>query len=161
MQEVLDYRIEQEHPLQEGEDRVSKKLLALMTELGELANELPQTFKFWSNKKNDYKKALGEYVDTVHFTLSIGLALDVTFDEILEKDISTCTTIDKQFISAFFHASVLPNFLESRKTKVVYYEQLLVDILGLGQMLGFTWEQIEHAYLSKNKINHERQNNGY
>ncbi|WP_338088272.1 dUTP diphosphatase [Lysinibacillus composti] len=31
----------------------------------------------------------------------------------------------------------------------------------LGEQLGFTWEQVENAYLEKNKINHERQLSGY
>ncbi|MGG3951379.1 dUTP diphosphatase, partial [Geobacillus thermodenitrificans] len=39
MQRQLDEYIEREHPRQEGEDRLSKKILALMVELGELANE--------------------------------------------------------------------------------------------------------------------------
>lgn len=29
------------------------------------------------------------------------------------------------------------------------------------QRLGFTWEQIEQGYLNKNKINHQRQSEGY
>lgn len=33
--------------------------------------------------------------------------------------------------------------------------------IGLGEMLGFTWDQIEEAYYAKNKVNHERQNTGY
>jgi dimeric dUTPase (all-alpha-NTP-PPase superfamily) len=32
---------------------------------------------------------------------------------------------------------------------------------GLGEMLGFTWDEIEQAYFAKNKINHVRQETGY
>ncbi|MEM5662341.1 dUTP diphosphatase [Bacillus cereus] len=28
-------------------------------------------------------------------------------------------------------------------------------------MLGFSLEEIEYEYIEKNKVNHERQNNGY
>jgi dimeric dUTPase (all-alpha-NTP-PPase superfamily) len=41
------------------------------------------------------------------------------------------------------------------------YDLIFSGFLGLGQMLGFTWEQIEAAYLQKNAINHERQESGY
>jgi dimeric dUTPase (all-alpha-NTP-PPase superfamily) len=35
-------------------------------------------------------------------------------------------------------------------------------LFALGQQrFGFTLEQIEAAYLEKNKVNHERQENGY
>jgi dimeric dUTPase (all-alpha-NTP-PPase superfamily) len=48
MQRQLDEHIEKEHPRQEGEDRLAKKILALFVELGELANE-HRGFKYWSN----------------------------------------------------------------------------------------------------------------
>lgn len=42
-----------------------------------------------------------------------------------------------------------------------YYHEGLELFIGLGEMLGFTWEQVEDAYYAKNKVNHERQNAGY
>src|SRR5690606_12185173 len=48
MQKELDDRILAEHPIQEGEVRLAKKILALLVELGELANEA-RFFKFWSH----------------------------------------------------------------------------------------------------------------
>lgn len=47
-QAKLDEDILVKHPVQEGEDRLSKKILALQAELGELANEV-RSWKFWSN----------------------------------------------------------------------------------------------------------------
>ncbi|MEK4091705.1 dUTP diphosphatase [Viridibacillus sp. FSL H8-0110] len=38
-QRELDLYIDQQHPVQPGEDRLSKKILALLVELGECANE--------------------------------------------------------------------------------------------------------------------------
>lgn len=49
-QRVLDQRIEKEHPLIEGENRIAKKILALQVELGEMANEW-RGFKFWSKNQ--------------------------------------------------------------------------------------------------------------
>ncbi|SFA47847.1 dUTPase, partial [Parageobacillus thermantarcticus] len=48
LQKQLDLRIEKEHPRKPGEDRLAKKILALMVELGELANEA-RFFKYWSH----------------------------------------------------------------------------------------------------------------
>ena len=38
-QQALEEHINAQHPLQEGEDRLSEKILALQVELGECANE--------------------------------------------------------------------------------------------------------------------------
>lgn len=41
------------------------------------------------------------------------------------------------------------------------YEYTFMQLVNLGAMLGFTWEQVVDAYYKKNKIDHERQTNGY
>lgn len=56
---------------QSYESTSEKRLLALLVELHELANET-KCFKFWSVNPNGKKdKILMEYVDVLHFTLSI------------------------------------------------------------------------------------------
>jgi len=41
------------------------------------------------------------------------------------------------------------------------YKVLLIHFNQLGRKLGFTWEQVEEAYYTKNKVNHARQESGY
>ena len=41
------------------------------------------------------------------------------------------------------------------------YQDVFECFASLGALLGFTDEQIEQAYYDKNKINHERQSDGY
>ncbi|MNM49642.1 dUTPase [compost metagenome] len=41
------------------------------------------------------------------------------------------------------------------------YEQMFNSFVGLGKMLGFTWDQIELAYIEKNTENHNRQDREY
>ena len=41
------------------------------------------------------------------------------------------------------------------------YINFFQNFLSLGETLGFSVEDIETAYLYKNNINHERQDNGY
>ncbi|HLG26751.1 MAG TPA: dUTP diphosphatase [Paenisporosarcina sp.] len=160
MQKVLDARIEKEHPREDGEDRLAKKILALQVELGELANELPRTFKFWSNKKNDYKKALVEYVDCLHFILSIGLEknvveLDINQGHVLEN---THPNLETQFL---WLSRTLTDLYMDEYKMFNHVRMFFLEFLALGEMLGFTFEQIESAYIQKNEVNHDRQNTGY
>lgn len=157
MQKELDAHIEQQHPREEGEDRLAKKTLALQVELGELANELPEVFKFWSNKKNSMERALEEYVDCLHFILSIGLEHE--FDEIvpvLAIEPLECSDIVRQLTLL-----MRTDWEIYEEGDGAYYHEGLEMFVGLGNMLGFTWEQIEEAYKSKNGTNHQRQVEGY
>ena len=77
MQEKLDNHIMEEHNLY-GKTLFSEKLLALQVEIAELANET-RCFKFWSNKGPSSKETiLEEYVDCLHFILTIGLEKNYT-----------------------------------------------------------------------------------
>jgi dimeric dUTPase (all-alpha-NTP-PPase superfamily) len=169
-QKVLRNRIAYNEP-----DRFNKLVLALLVELGECANEW-RGFKFWSKNQapcirksrrpymdlvdaDFYNPLLEEYVDKLHFILEMGLELNHTDLEVWrvkEKNITN------QFIECSGRAYSL--YFQMRVTGEVpkeMYEHLFADFLGLGEMLGFTWEQIEQAYYAKNAINHERQDNGY
>lgn len=105
---------------------------------------------------------LEEYVDCLHFILSIGLDLR---QENWKPHYSKVAVnfggneITTQFHELFRGTSFLK--IADKEKKENHYGFVFADLLGLGEMLGFTWEQIEQAYLDKNKINHERQLNGY
>lgn len=163
-QRKLDERIIEQRNL-EGMDLLPQKILSLQVELVELANELPEVFKFWSsNKKNNYERALEEYCDCLHFILSIG------------NDTVPDTSKAERFIHPKKMPNILDQFMWTNKKIVDMYEDyrdkkipstgyhfthVFSAIWGLGEILGFTWEQIEQAYFDKNKINHDRQVNGY
>src|SRR5690606_22415599 len=161
VQAELDKKIIEEKGL-EGQDLLDKKILALQVELGELANELPEEFKFWANKYNDREKALKEYVDCLHFILSIGLEIGVCQEE-LDVEPIFCANVKEQFIDLFYEVSHLR--YEERNGRLyedyLRYDIVLEHFVGLGEMLGFTWEEVEQAYYTKNKENHERQENSY
>ena len=104
---------------------------------------------------------LEEYVDCLHFILSIGLELGYTFSTVAKWRSSN---VNEQF-NDIFHA--IATLYESIKAdwedeeRQDCFSELAKGFLGLGGMLGFTPEQIESAYYEKNAENHRRQEVGY
>lgn len=153
MQEKLDSYINDNHHL-EGKDLFNERYLALLVEVGELANET-RCFKFWSNKRrSDDETILGEYVDGIHFLLSIGLAKGYHYqgDAIVNKEEDETKQFNKIFTAAAF-------FKED--TSYEKYNTLFTEYLRLGKLLGYTEAMIQQAYFKKNEINFERQDSGY
>lgn len=154
LQENLDERIRENHQLQ-GESLLSKKILALQVELAELANET-RCFKFWSDKKpSDKGVILEEYVDCLHFILTLGIEkgfTDIKLDnkELLQYDITA------QFLNLYIDINDFV-ICSSRDQYITLFE----DFLSLGKILGFTAGEIEEAYYEKNNVNHKRQDEGY
>ena len=170
-QKELSNRIMEEHPELKGQDNLPWKILAFQVEVSELANEW-RGFKMWSHdreprtkngcfvvvdgKVKEQNPLLEEYADGFHFLLETGLELG--FEKIIEE------------IEPFKSSDIIKQFILINKEigELLYTKDFIVPYidafelyLGLGEMLGFTWEEIETAYFEKNKINHERQNNQY
>ena len=126
-----------------------------MVELGELANET-RCFKFWSVKPASHKKViLEEYVDGLHFILGLAIELNAMEIELLRDMEESNLTL--QFRRVFYVANQPIDLVEPQH----YINQLFTAYYQLGEMLEFTWEEIEQAYMNKNQINHARQNEGY
>ena len=153
LQKELDSRIVSEHNLQ-SENLIQRKTLALQVEIGELANET-RCFKYWSDKAPSPKDViLEEYVDCLHFILSIGL--EKNFQDINIEPKLTDASLTDQFLNLYIDLNDFIICLSHDQ-----YITLFEDFLNLGLSLGFTEEETENAYIRKNSINHERQNNGY
>lgn len=106
---------------------------------------------------------LEEYVDCLHFVLSLGIVFKHKEFEGWKINAGTVT---EQFNDTFKRIADLNLVLEVQggQNNCAYsqvYETLLGSFLGLGDRLGFSWEEIEAAYLQKNEINHARQETGY
>lgn len=176
------YKIQKQlrdHINYQGEDRAKCLFMAFWVELGECANEW-KGFKCWSEKRwqprtkavkafNDgpeggfittYNPLLEEYIDGFHFLLELGLEFNHKPSELwayMPSIESLKWTALEQF-DAVLHGFI--GFKAAPK-EFILYEQLMQLYLGLGQLLGFSESQIREAYLTKNKINHERQESGY
>src|SRR5690625_2295422 len=154
IQKRLNDRIIQEHQLAD-QDLFHEKKLAFLVELGELANET-RCFKYWSRQSASNRAAiLEEYVDGLHFILTIGLAYQFT-NWSVQETYPYKESVTEQFLAVMKKT----HELHDTGTELVYLE-LVTAFFGLGQQLGFTYEEIEESYLEKNKINHERQDAGY
>ena len=153
MQDALDKRIQAEHNLA-GIPLLRKKILSLQVELGELANET-RCFKFWSTKKASSDAViLEEYVDCLHFILSIGI--EKNFEDIALNTKYITSELSEQFLILYVN---IADFIAC--SSIDNYYNIFHNFLCLGKNLGFSHEAIENAYLHKNNINHERQDNGY
>ncbi|MGX1899892.1 dimeric dUTPase (all-alpha-NTP-PPase superfamily) [Thermolongibacillus altinsuensis] len=154
MQKQLDERIETKRQLK-GENLVSKKILALLVEIGELANET-RCFKFWSSKPPaPREKVIEEYVDGLHFILSLGIDLKFA-DHVHLIDVQESKPLVEQFLCVF---QAVHQF--ERALSLESYQSLLDTYLQLAHALCFTLDEVEQAYIAKNEVNHERQNQNY
>lgn len=100
---------------------------------------------------------LEEYVDCLHFILSIGLELKIKISYASEMQ-SNKTNITKLFTSLFVRSGIIGS---PESEDEINYLTLMSDFILLGQLLNFTRKEIEAAYLDKNKVNHARQESGY
>lgn len=147
---------------------------AFLVELGEFLNEV-RAFKYWSVKEIDKEKAHEEFVDGVHFILSIGNhfwglekmgIISSSLEERLEKletgekDLyigKKCDYKNKfvsRSISLFSNSNCLYGTLEE-------YIDYVVSFMKLGMNVGMGIEDIINEYNKKHEINYLRQVNGY
>lgn len=108
-----------------------------------------------TGKLKEKDPLLEEYVDCLHFILSIGLEIEM---EVEQKEVPRLRTgsITTQFHHVFNEIADF-RFAETKEN----YRVLFGTFLGLGDLLKLTEDEIETAYLLKNTENHLRQKNGY
>lgn len=148
-----------------------KLRIALLVEIGELANEI-RSFKFWSQDQDLRKEyALEELADCFHFLFSIGLLMDVDKDRAIRaadrveqlfestkdaKD-ATRTAMAEDFLKGLFvEGAKLFDAGQARQ-----WSRVFTALCGLGLILGFTYDEMQVAFDAKNDKNHDRQKSGY
>lgn len=153
LQASLDAEIAQKHNVT-YESTHSRRLLALIVELGELANET-RCFKYWSNKPaSDKPIVMDEFADGLHFLLSLGVPLKANkFEYKIEKSEDDLTT---QFHRVYILATSLLDHYD-----LTHYEACFQAFLNLTPSLGMSEQDIIDAYKAKLSINYKRQENNY
>ena len=140
----LDQEFIKKYPLKEGEWK-DKNLLALLVEIGELANEV-QSFKYWNHKKATSKELiLEEYADVLILTLCFSSYFDADVSHLISD--LMYRSIDTQFLELYLAVSEF-----QKKYTKEQIERILSKVLVLGSSLGFEEQEIRKAVIKKMEI---------
>ena len=153
LQASLDAEIAENHHVT-YESTFERRLLALIVEIGELANET-RCFKYWSNKGPSPKEVvMDEFADGLHFLLSLGIPLNASkFEYELEK-----SNLD---LTNQFHLVYSKTLLLKDHYDLMHYEDAMQNYLNLALSLDMSCEEIISSYKTKLSVNHKRQENKY
>lgn len=154
MQAELDSFIQKNRDT--NEDVFQAKGLALLVELAELANET-RSFKFWSSKgPSDIDVILEEYVDSIHFLLSLGINLE------FETMITNWPEgeVEGELTELFLKTTESITYFLKELT-IESYSNVWIHYGSIAKKLGFTHDAIIEAYIMKNEENYNRQKVGY
>lgn len=149
----LDERIALDHNVSYETTR-SKRIMALIVEIGELANTT-RCFKYWSNKGPENKDVvLDEYADGLHFFLSLGI--DIKTNKKTYRLTKHDSDLTNQFHIIYHNIDV---FYKKQDEKS--YIKAFQSFLNLLPLLGYKWLDLKKAYYQKLEINYQRQDNNY
>lgn len=154
MQRDLDIAIAKNLGMEEefnSVEIVDQRVFALKVELGEFANETGW-FKYWKKSHIVNQEAtLEEWADVLHFLLSVGNSRRYNFIKEIHP-----SRWDKVPTGRLFQYMMENNYDSSGKW-LNAFEQLFC----IGLKLGYTEEEMLHAYKDKNAENYARQERGY
>ncbi|WP_368486201.1 dUTP diphosphatase [Spiroplasma sp. DGKH1] len=156
-QTKLDHHIYQKHNINES-DTLEKRILAFLIELAEFINE-QRDFKYWSLKPPSARAVLlEEYIDGIHFLISIGNTLKVDFNTFnyQPSDLSLPTNLTTIYLNCFVEYT---NFIKDHS--VANYFNVLTSYFVIAEKLNFTEQELLAAYNQKNATNFARQANNY
>ena len=153
LQAILDEEIASNHHV-DYESTYTRRVLALLVELGEFANET-RCFKYWSYKGPSAKDViLDEYADGLHFFLSLGI--DIGTNKMIYHLTKHEDDLTKQFHQVYHYIDV---FYKKQDEKS--YIRAFQSFFNLLPLLGYRWASLKDAYYKKLKVNYDRQNNNY
>ena len=149
----LDQRIADNHHVTYASTR-ERRILALLVEIGEFANAT-RCFKYWSNKKSEPQDiVLDEYVDGLHFFLSLGIDINVSKKKY--NYTKKADNLAKQVLETYRLASI---FYKNQDEKS--YIKAFQAFINIVPLLKVRWTTIEKAYYKKLGENYTRQDNNY
>lgn len=155
-QRELDARINAEHNVTHASTK-SERFLALLVEIGELANAT-RAFKYWSLKPSEDRAILlDEYADGLHFFLSLAIVFNFDVDEVVYPEISHNKASIVSSVLAVYEK--IMDF-KTNETQASYFTALQA-FLTLGSALQFTPDDIKNAYGVKLLENYKRQDTKY
>ena len=160
-QAVLDKHILDKHNIKMSkEELLDNTILALLVEIGELANTT-RCFKHWSTKgMMDKEIVLDELADVWHFYLSIGNQVGFKKEDMFVYHSTKALRDDKMATLAIEFTRLLTTG-GMIGMDLEWYSTYGFRLECLAELLGFTNEEVEQAYLKKHEENYKRQREGY
>lgn len=158
LQDRMDGTVEERFGIET--DMLAERCLAFLGELSETVDAWRRA-KFWSQSQTPELGLLEEYIDGFHFLLSIskkaGIDLnDVELPKSEKEEEGSYATIREMFFNMYGYMVSFHKGLP-----LSYYPEIVTQYLRLGLELGFSYSDIERAYLKKNDVNLQRQAEGY
>ena len=152
MQKALNEAILKEF----GEDSITEEKLelAIIDELGELTHELKGNWCWWKKTQPpvNRQRVLEELVDVWHFVMTWEMATSEMEIDFIIKEYG--------FYIFRFGGGVYGRLDTPIENTVKDYEKL-PHLLGLTELLGFTFDEVYQEYINKNKENYDRLARGY
>ncbi len=153
LQAQLDERIMALHQEERGNTR-NKRVLALIVEINELANET-RCFKYWSLKgPSSVDILLEEFSDTMHFVISLGI--DLGLEEMIFESISKPMDLTSLFMDWIHASTALVDHFD-----LEHFYQVGALMATMAHALNFSEKACIETYYAKNKTNHIRQSEAY
>lgn len=146
--------------------------IALKNEVNEFINECRDIWKYWKDKPVDNAKLIDEFVDIIHFSVlifnktflqkikDVSDVMDVIYPEIQKRTVILSTFINPDGDSKLDQSQAL-NVLYRLESSNDILDIMVYGLIIMMGYYGYTGEQIKQAYDVKNKINFDRQNNGW
>ena len=152
-QAELDARIADNHHITYATTR-ERRILALLVEFGEFANAT-RCFKYWSNKPSEAQDiVLDEYVDGLHFFLSLGI--DINVSKRAYNHTKHADNLTKQILETYRLATL---FYKNQDEKS--YIKAFQAFINITVLLKVRWSVVEKAYYKKLGENYHRQDTNY
>ncbi|PPE05049.1 dUTP diphosphatase [Entomoplasma ellychniae] len=154
-QEYLDSKIIEKHSLSIDNDMFKKKIIAFWVELGEYANE-EKSFKYWKQGAAAPREVqLEEYIDGLHFIVSLGNQIKYDFTTFEFKDLGYKNNIDCYF-DLIQNLTLLVNE-QSIKT----FSLIFNSFLQIAHVQKYSENDLINTYKKKHAKNQQRQVENY
>ncbi|MCL2321555.1 MAG: dUTP diphosphatase [Oscillospiraceae bacterium] len=142
LQAELDKIISINHNLAHN-NLFSKKIIALIVEVSELANAT-RCFKYWSYKQPEPKEiVLEEFADCLHFTISLGVEIGFNnFNKIIYEKCSV--PLYEQFLNLYIDVN---DFLACHNEE--NFISIFNDLICMGLSMNFTIIELFDSYIKK------------
>ncbi|EFF41512.1 dUTP diphosphatase [Mycoplasmopsis alligatoris] len=153
LDDAMYVKIIEMHPNLTLQEHRKQKMLALIVECSEFANEI-QSFKYWKKNKNvSEEKAKEEFADIMHFIGSFA------------NDFKSPRIIEELIVSQDFNIQLTQTYIAIAEAMKELNQEIVTKIfalcLGMAKLANFTEQDIELWYNKKNLTNYQRILNNY